>query len=421
MNMNLSGNVRASRACRGSTMVVVSLLLAAVAMLSLSFLMVLRSTQKEHQGSRETLSALYAAEAGLTAAMDDIATGGTGDVGSENAPATFGSQRFWVESNDIGGGRIALVSYGRDDRAQMGVELVVQPAANGFFRWAAFGDELLHMESNSRTDSYDSEAGDYASQAVNGAGSNQYANTEGDVGSNANITMDSNNQVWGDANPGPSGTVSGSGYDDGNITGSTTPMADMVELPAIIVPAVVAPGGSVSFDTQVLASGSYYYASMQVNTGRTLTINGPATIVCGNFKLKSNSNIVVNAADGPVEFFVIDDFVLNSNTSVASTEHSPLDVAFNLLSDNILDPGVDVVFDEDLVDFDSGSQLYGTIYAPSAEITIDSNFELFGSLVARRVDLDSNCRIHYDEQLLTASEEAGTTYETLCWRLISQP
>jgi len=118
---------------------------------------------------------------------------------------------------------------------------------------------------------------------------------------------------------------------------------------------------------------------------------------------------------------VIDDFVLNSNTSINSTSFRPLDVAFNLLSDNILDPGVDVVFDEDLVDFDSGSRMYGTIYAPSAEITVDSNFELFGSLVARRIDLNSNCRIHFDEQLANASDGAEPVYETLCWRLVSQP
>ena len=96
----------------------------------------------------------------------------------------------------------------------------------------------------------------------------------------------------------------------------------------------------------------------------------------------------------------------------------PTDVAFNLLSDNILDPGVDVSFDEDLVDFDSGSKLYGTIFAPSAEITIDSNFEQFGSLVARRAYLYSNARIHYDELLATVSQTAQNVFTTLCWRVV---
>jgi len=411
--------IRTAAERRGSTLVVVSLLMAAVAMLSLSFLMVLRSTQKENQGSRESLSALYACEAGLTAAVDDLVTGGTGAINSANQPHAFGSQSFWVESNDIGDGRISLVAHGRDDDARMNVELIVKPLAQGFFRWAAFGDESMHMDSNSRTDSYDSELGTYVSQAVNGSGSNQYANDEGDVGSNANITMDSNNQVWGDAHPGPSGTLAGAHPE--NVTGSTTPNASTIALPPIVVP-VIAPSPPYAGGTVTLASGSYKYTNLVVNSTKTLTIIGPATVVCTNFKLKSNSHIVINATNGPVEFFVIDDFVLNSNTSINSTDNRPLDVAFNLLSDNILDPGVDVVFDEDLVDFDSGSRMYGTIYAPSAEITVDSNFELYGSLIARRVDLDSNCRIHFDEQLANASDDgAEATYETLCWRLVSQP
>jgi hypothetical protein len=277
----------------------------------------------------------------------------------------------------------------------------------------------LHLDSNARTDSYDSALGSYLDQMVNGAGSNAYANTNGDVGSNADITMDSNNQVWGDANPGPSGTVSGSGV--ANIYGNTTSLPATIDLPDIIVPVIPSTGSLTVSSSQTLASGSYNYGTLQVNVGKTLTVVGPATIVCSDFKLKSNSSLIVDATNGPVEFYVVNDFVLNSNTSIYSTDYLPKDVTFNLLSDNILDPGIDVLFDEDLVDFDSGSKMYGTIYAPSAEVTIDSNFELFGSLVARRVDLDSNCRIHYDETLATLSDEAGNQYERISWRLLSQP
>ena len=411
----------------GSTLVVVAMLVAAVAMLSLSFLTVLQAAQKENQGSRESIAALYACEAGLTEAMDDVkrgsvvvAQGQTAPTwGTAAQPTNLGGQQYWVTATPLSDGRISLVGYGREDRAQMGVEMVVQQTPQGFFRWAAFGDEIVHMDANSRTDSYDSSVGDYDSQKVNGSGSNAYANTEGDVGSNANITMDSNIGVYGDANPGPSGSVSG---DLGNILGNTTPMTTTIDLPAIVVPAATAPGGSnIVNASTTLSTGTYRYSTLQVNVGKTLTINGPATIVCDDFKLKSNSKVIVNPTNGPVEFFVVNDFVLNSNTQIYSTDYSPADVTFNLLSDNILDPGIDVSFDDDLVDFDSGSKMYGTIYAPSAEISIDSNFELFGALVARRIDLDSNCRIHYDELLATLSDGGEPVYEVLCWHLLKQP
>ena len=87
---------------RGSTLVVVALLMAAVAMLSLSLLTILRSSQKESQGSRESLSALYACEAGLTRAVDNLSMGGNGTIASKQAPAAFGDQRFWVEATPIG-------------------------------------------------------------------------------------------------------------------------------------------------------------------------------------------------------------------------------------------------------------------------------------------------------------------------------
>jgi hypothetical protein len=370
-----AGRCAGRHAGTGSTMVVVALLLAAVAMLSLSFLTVLRATHKESQGSRESLSALYACEAGLSRAVDDLVKGGTGALGSEQYPQTFGNQQFWVEADSMGDGRIALRSYGRDDRARMGVEMVVQPTKQGYFRWAAFGDESMHMDSN--------------------------------IG------------VYGDAHPGPAGTVSGSGL--GNITGSIAPMPAVIDLPDIVVPTIASSGNLTVSGPFSLASGDYHYDSLVVENNKTLVVNGPATIVVGDFKLKSGSDLLIDATNGPVEFYVLGDFILNSNTNIASTTQDPLSASFNLLSDNILDPGVDVLFAADIVDFDSNSRMFGTIYAPSAEIKIDSNFELFGSLVARRVGLHSNSRIHFDEQLAAASEAAGAVYETLCWRLIALP
>ncbi len=401
-------------------MVLVALLVTAVAMFSLSLLSVLRSSQQENRSSRESLSALYACEAGLSSAVQELALGGDGNLGVENNPVDYGPSSYWVEASDIGNGRTSLVSYGRDDRSEMGAELVVQRSPGEYFRWAAFGEESLHMDSNSRTDSYDSTL-PYAAQAVNGSGNQQHANEDGDVGSNGNITMDSNIGVWGDAHPGMTGTVDGTQAGDPNISGAVTPLQENLELPDIIMPVLSSSGDLLVDLSQTLTSGSYRFDNVQVNGNKQLIIVGPATVVCDSFRLQTGSSVIVDATDGPVDFYVINDFILNSNTQIASTTFSPLDVSFSLLSDNILDPGVDVDFDEDTLDFDSGSKLFGTIFAPSAQIGIDSNFELFGSLVARRVDLDSNSRVHYDEQLALVADDGKYVYQTLCWRLVPVP
>ena len=114
---------------------------------------------------------------------------------------------------------------------------------------------------------------------------------------------------------------------------------------------------------------------LRIDSNDDLTIIGPATIVATDMAMRSNAELTIDATNGPVEFFVLDDFVLDSNTLVASTTLTPADVTFNLLSDNIIDPNVNI--DVDYVDFNSNAQLYGTIYAPNAAIDINSNFELF--------------------------------------------
>jgi hypothetical protein len=57
----------------------------------------------------------------------------------------------------------------------------------------------------------------------------------------------------------------------------------------------------------------------------------------------------------PVHFYVKDNFILNSNTTIASTTYKPADVEFNLLSDNIIDLNDHVVLDN--LDFDSNAKL----------------------------------------------------------------
>jgi hypothetical protein len=153
---------------------------------------------------------------------------------------------------------------------------------------------------------------------------------------------------------------------------------------------------------------------MRVNPNNQLTIVGPASIVVTNLELRNGARIVVDATLGPVEFYVIDDFIMNSNSAIYSTQHHPLDIRLNLLSDNVINP--DVTVQLDVLEFESNTNLHGIVYAPNAEVVIDSNFQLYGSLVARRIDLDSNVGIHFDEALLTAAATGMQAYETVCWR-----
>lgn len=408
----------------GTAMVMMTFTAASLAGLSATLLCLSRAGASELRGAKETIHARYVAEAGVHAAVFAIENGDTGDLGSANAPVGWGDASYVVERGDIDlpattDDLIRLVSTGVQDRAATRLEVVLEPNRSTIFQWAAFGDEFLTMDSNAQVDSYDSSinpgVNSYSTQAVNGSGAEQHALETGDVGSNGSVLAEQNVKVWGDAAAGPGSTTTVLG--NAQIAGSTAPMLEPMEMPPIVVPTIAPqlPFTTITVNT-AFPSGNYNFAGLRINTGKILTVSGPAKIVIGSFQIKQNSQFLVNATNGPVEIWVIDDFLVNSNTLIASNTYNPFDIKVNLLSDNVINP--ENIVDLDEVDFDSNAKMYGTIYAPSAAIEVDSNFELFGAMVARSIDLDSNSKIHYDTQLASLPGPGTLTYQAVSWRVL---
>ena len=340
--------------------------------------------------------------------------GQTGNLGSAQAPVDWDGASFYVQRADLAGGLIQLRATGMEDRRGARMELVMREVPSTSYRYGAFGREWFHLDSNAHVDSYDSTSGSYASQATNGSGTNTYARANGDIGSNGAITIDQNAKVWGDApaGPGQSTTVLGNAV----VTGSTTPAESLQTVPTITVPSLSSLGNLTVSSNTTIASGSVRYGTLTVNSNKTLTINGPATIVCTNFELKSNSAFLVDATNGPVTFYCIDNFKLGQNAVMRSTLYDPHELEVNLLSDNVFNPETNVTVDS--VDMLSNTKLYGTVLAPDARIVVNSNFELYGSLVARSVDLHSNSYFHFDESLDVLSEIGAPDWDILSWRTL---
>jgi hypothetical protein len=145
-----------------------------------------------------------------------------------------------------------------------------------------------------------------------------------------------------------------------------------------------------------------------------LNITGPANIVISNLALRSNAQINVDATNGDVTLWVLDNFVLSQNSQIAPTDFKPKHLRLNLLSDNVINPELNIQLDT--VEFDSNSKFYGTILAPNAAISINSNFNMFGSILARSIDLRSNANFHFDEALLNATGSGDPVFETISWR-----
>ena len=412
MRMKTASKICSKR--RGAALVIVGVAMVGMAMLSFAILTVSRSAADQQRGSRNHIGARYIAEAGLADAMFAMSSGSSGNRGSEDAPLDFGESEYWVVAQDLGSDLTRLTATGVDGQGGSRIELVVRQTNASFFRWGAFGDEWLDMDSQAKIDSYDSDLGPYEDQAINGSGSDSYANANGSTGSNGDIVLSQNSKIYGDATPGVDGTTTGGG--NTVITGSTAPMPEPVELPPIEVPDLPSMGDLTigGGSRHNLVSGDHRFEDLRVGAGAELHVHGPATIVLSSWDLASRSNVVIHAEDGPVTFYVENDFMISSNVSIASTTFTPADLQINLLSDNIINPEDDI--DLDQLDFDSNSVLYGTIYAPEASIDIDSNFQLYGAVVARRLHLDSNSRIHFDEALLRAGSDGDPAYEAIYWK-----
>ena len=380
--------------------------------LSFSLLAVSASGASEQRGARESLDARYVCEAAMADATFSLSTGGDGNLGSPNNPVQYDGSRYWVTAAPLPNDLLQLTATGVSDRAGARLELTLQEVTSDLFHWGAFGDQDMHMDSNARVDSYDSSLGSYASQQVNGSGNAKYASANGDVGSNQNVLMEQNTVVWGDAIPGPGGTTTLLG--SATVSGSTAPAASPQPMPSLTLPSIPSSGDLTVSAPLTLPPGDYRYESFVVSTGESVLIRGPARVVFEDFLMNSNSEFRVDATNGPVELWIEDDFEMDSNTLIASTTLKPADVRVYMLSDNVINPTTTINLSN--VVFDSNAQLYGVLYAPSAAIEIDSNFELYGSLVAYSVDLDSNSRVHYDEDLANASISGEVSYQVFCWR-----
>jgi hypothetical protein len=202
--------------------VAVSLLMVGLSVLSLSLFTMVNSSNRSNRGSREQLNAKYVSQAGLSVAIMKLSSGADVaevNLGSEQQPVDYGDATYWVSAEDLGGNVYGLTATGVENNVGSRLELVLREVTDSQYIWAAFGDEGLSMDSNAQIDSYNSNLGSYDSQDVNGNGSSSYALENGNVGSNQNVSADSNVKVHGDATPGPGGTATITG--NAVVSGST--------------------------------------------------------------------------------------------------------------------------------------------------------------------------------------------------------
>lgn len=387
---------------RGAVLIPAVVCVMTVAALSTVYLQLSLDNSREARTAVDQKKAFYVAEAGLAEAFYGIASGESGTVAGPDQPAAFGGGVFWVEAEDLGGGKVSLTSTGLVGTGRSSLSITLERNAEALGKLGLFSERDMQIGSGALVDSYDSELGSYASQV--GSGGSQAC-----VASNANIhlTGKPGARVNGDAQPGPQGSVFQAST--AHVSGSIAPAQELRTLAEVDVPV---PTSATDFDhnhtgSATLVSGDYGFDTWRVRGGGTLTVKGPAQIVVDQLLLEEHSRLIFDNSGGAITVWVRSRLDAAAGTTLSTTTDQT--GRFSLL----VAAGNAVVA--------SAGTVHGLVYAPLADLQWPSGLELFGAMAARTLTIASGARLHYDRALGRLPDGADNLPRQVCWRVMELP
>jgi hypothetical protein len=239
----------------------------------------------------------------------------------------------------------------------------------------------------------------------------EWTHTQGGglLGSNGDVTFQNSAgelvEIYGDVVPGLGGSVGGAAL----VTGSSESRDLAAVLPEVELPEVefLAAVQQASALPMVVSPGVVGYERIDVAADAELIIRGPSTVVIGALVLEPGASLTLDTQDGDVNLFITSALVFEPG-SVVTTSEVPQSLSVQVAA-------IPSVGGEAPVRLEGQSQFHGAIYAPATEVRIGSDFEVFGGIVARRLDLDSGARLHFDNAGFDALPKL------VSWRIVEIP
>lgn len=350
-----------------------------------------RSAGESELGRRSAAQqrAFYLAEAGVDRAAINLRT--PSDAGDDLTTQALPTGSYQLdEPESLGSDRWRVVSHGTSGSEQRDLEAVFRLTPQSAFQFGLFGDMSLNVSGSATTDSYQSSAGPYQASS---------AGHSGDVGTNATapggVTVGGSIFIDGQIAVGPDVAVPESvviGYDPAFVTGvpKVVSQANQFPMPPVVVDeapftAVLGDGDGDCQDYTVagnttttlsstgglLGQGVYCYRNLVVQGNADLTANGSVKVVIvGSLRAQGNSEVGVE--EDPTKMLVL----ISSNAPVTLEEGT----------------------------ITGSTEFYGALYGPSATITITGNADVFGSIIAKTINVTGSAAIHYDEALASDTD-----------------
>ncbi|UCF14148.1 MAG: hypothetical protein JSW59_12110 [Phycisphaerales bacterium] len=267
-----------------------------------------------------------------------------------------------------------------------GIEKVVGCTlqVHGLFDYAVFADDSMKLRDSCKVDWYHYDKDDKPLQI----GTNSIAKGA--------ITLKSSAYVNGDAVVGVGGDPDVAVSNDGKIEGDILVSAQEHDLPAIAVPQwlqSLPSSGEIKYDTILFKSAKYSSIYLQ-NSKKIIVVGDVDLYVTGDVVLDNSAEVVIKD-NASLTLYVSGDLKGKNSSN------------FKNLSKNTRKLQIYGLDSCKAMDFENGSEMYGTVYAPNATVVMHSSNKVYGAVVARTIDWINSGELYYDASLRDVSVNDG--------------
>ena len=353
--------------------------------------------------SSSQMAARCAADSGITQALYEMNkklkvlpwnNSSLPELIDEILPDTDATYSYAV-TGDLTGGHFAesIGIYGLEDKT-----IHCTFPLQGIFEYALFGHQSVELKNGGTIIpyNYDSDDENYLQVGTNStlAGS---------------LVLKSAAIVNGDAVIGVSGDPSAV-IDDvsGGIKGNTFIMPKEHELPQITVPEWLASlPSSGTINSNKTISSSSKYDKIDLGISKVITIKGQVNLyIVGDIILGNAAELrITDANDVSLNLFVGGNIEIKNGGVI------------NNLSEDATKLKIYGLDSCQNITLKNGSDFYGAMYTPNADVVMMNSGDMYGSVIAKSVDQKNSSTFHYDVSLREVSiEDIGVRFVIKQWR-----
>ena len=337
------------------------------------------------------ITARCAADAGLTMAVfemneklkvkpwDDSTLPQATDERLLNCDALFS----YILTGDIGNGYI-IESVGKSNQAERKVSSSLQ--LQGPFEPAIFTKTTINLKDGATVDWYN-----YGEDEKNlKVGTNSTEPASIDLKNGVTVNGDVVVGVGGDPD-----VVIRSGW--ATIAGESYALTERYQLPPIIVPEwlqLLPSQGTIKDDITITSSGKY--DRINLKKGKIITVDGPVVLyIIGDVIIKSSAELQVVGADtnpdASLTLYLGGDAEVKNSGAINNKARDAQKVKIYGLD------GCQSII------LKNGSDFYGAIYAPNADVEMMNSADVFGAVVAKSFEQKNSATFNYDASLRDVS------------------